>query len=309
MPASLEPAQRTYDLLAPHYDALTADHDYSAYGAIITGLLREHGLARGRVLDAACGTGRGSIELLRHGYQAEAFDISPGMLAAARRKPELAQVDIFQADLRTIEVEQRFDAAVCLDDAMNYLLSAEDLSRAFAALHQALRPGGLLIFDLNTLATFHDLFAAGVAFSLPLEGARWQGVSTRIEPGQHAAAEVALPSAGPRVAHQQSHHPVDEVRRLLGAAGYRVLAARGLRRDGSQEPVVDETRDSKVIFVARTGASTRQREVKDAAYSQAGPPDASEGPDHEARLDARRGRPHYRGRPTAPDEGDHQHDV
>src|SRR5438876_10718512 len=45
------------------------------------------GLERGnRILDVACGTGRITALLVRHGFQAAGCDISPAMMAVARQR-------------------------------------------------------------------------------------------------------------------------------------------------------------------------------------------------------------------------------
>ena len=69
------------------------------------------------ILDAGCGNGRYSHFLLRHA-DAEAlltaFDLSPGMLERARRRPGSARVGHTVADLTRLPyAEASFDAVVC----------------------------------------------------------------------------------------------------------------------------------------------------------------------------------------------------
>ena len=52
-----------------------------------------------------------------------------------------------------------FDLVWALDDAVNYLLSAEDLEAALTGMGANLAPRGLLAFDLNTLLTYRTFFA------------------------------------------------------------------------------------------------------------------------------------------------------
>src|SRR5207302_7221269 len=44
-----------------------------------------------------------------------------------------------------------FDACVCLFDSLNYLMTLDDLGRTFAAVRRHLNPGGLFVFDMNTI--------------------------------------------------------------------------------------------------------------------------------------------------------------
>ena len=52
-----------------------------------------------------------------------------------------------------------FDLITCIDDALNHLLSEDDVRDALASMARNLAPGGLLVFDVNTLATYRTTFA------------------------------------------------------------------------------------------------------------------------------------------------------
>jgi SAM-dependent methyltransferase len=104
-----------------------------------------------RILDAGCGTGANLGALLRAGSAAVGLDFSRGMLAVARRS--LGEVPLAQADLDG-ELPVRpgaFHAVLCA-------LVGEHLRapwRFFREAHQALRPGGRLVFSV-----FHPEIAA-----------------------------------------------------------------------------------------------------------------------------------------------------
>ena len=63
-----------------------------------------------RILDLACGSGRHSLELKRHGFEVVGADISPELLEIARSDAEKAglEVTFVEADLRDLE----FDAVL-----------------------------------------------------------------------------------------------------------------------------------------------------------------------------------------------------
>jgi hypothetical protein len=75
------------------------------------------------------------------------------MLAIAQAKVRSASLSpapvLVQQDLRTLRLEQAVDAAVCVYTVMNQLTGDDDLARALAAVHDALTPGGLFLFELN----------------------------------------------------------------------------------------------------------------------------------------------------------------
>ena len=58
------------------------------------------------------------------------------------------------ADMRRLPVLGEFDLITCIDDAINHLLGPDEVADAFEGLRANLAPGGLLVFDVNTLAAY-----------------------------------------------------------------------------------------------------------------------------------------------------------
>jgi cyclopropane fatty-acyl-phospholipid synthase-like methyltransferase len=136
-----------YDLLAPHYDAVTGDSGSEA--TFIDGII-EHA-CRGAVtlLEVACGTGD-IIARLAPKYQVSGLDISPGMLAVAREKlPE--RTPLYLADMSSFKLETTFDTIVCVYHGINHLLDFSDWKAFFDCAYSHLNCGGLLIFDIITV--------------------------------------------------------------------------------------------------------------------------------------------------------------
>jgi SAM-dependent methyltransferase len=112
--------------------------------------LREHvGTlpAGGRVLCVADGEGRNSVWLAQHGFQVEAFDVSPVAVAKARALAAQANVavDHAVADVDSLDWPQdTLDGVVAIfiqfaDPAMR--------QRLFSRMAAALRPGGVLLLQ------------------------------------------------------------------------------------------------------------------------------------------------------------------
>jgi SAM-dependent methyltransferase len=55
------------------------------------------------------------------------------------------------ADVRRVALGRRFDVVSCFYDSLNYLLRKSDLLAAFRSARRHLAPGGVFIFDINTL--------------------------------------------------------------------------------------------------------------------------------------------------------------
>src|SRR5919198_3641517 len=152
-------ARAAYDVIAPHYDDFTAHHDYDKWTASLEALARDCGLQGQRLLDVACGTGKSFLPFLERGYEVVACDISPAMVAlAAGKAGGRACVEVH--DMRELPRLGAFDLVCCIDDAVNYLLSVEELVAAFSGLARNLAAGGVVLFDANSLMAYRTFFAS-----------------------------------------------------------------------------------------------------------------------------------------------------
>ena len=88
------------------------------------------------------------------GWRLAGFDQSAEMLAHARAKPGAGGVAWHQLPLGADVPAAPFDAAGALFNTLNHVATVADLGRAFGALARALRPGGLVVFDVNNQTGF-----------------------------------------------------------------------------------------------------------------------------------------------------------
>lgn len=256
------PALGAYETLAPHYDAFTHEHDYEGWTGSLVRLLRAHGLRGRRLLDVACGTGRSFEPFQARGWAVTGCDLSPAMLAVARRRAA-ASTRLLPADMRTLPRLGEFDLVLCLDDAVNYLDGPDELERAFRSARRQLAPHGLYLFDTNTLATYAGPFSA--SWSVAAAGAEfhWAGETVEaVKPGGRFVAHLSIEdgSGDARVSsHVQRHHPVSRVRAALRRAGLRCLGVYGQTTDGRPCRPADEALHTKTIFVARANHDHSRR--------------------------------------------------
>ncbi|MFC8394083.1 class I SAM-dependent methyltransferase [Streptomyces sp. NPDC057238] len=114
--------------------------------------LRRHGAGK-RVLDMGCGTGRDAAWLYGTGRAVTGADLSEAMLAHAREHhpgPEYVRADLYGFDLGRGE----FDAVVCLDSALLYCHTNDQLDGFLSSCRRALAPGGLLVAEMRNGAYF-----------------------------------------------------------------------------------------------------------------------------------------------------------
>jgi SAM-dependent methyltransferase len=263
-----DPALEAYDGLAPHYDEFTAGYAYDRWLDALEALATEHGLSGRRLLDVACGTGKSFLPMVERGYQVTACDLSPGMVTRAREKAPPGEAEVLVADMRALPVLGEFDLVTCLDDAINYVTTPGEVRATLEGFARNLRPGGLAVFDANTLATYRTSFARDAA--LDRDGAFfcWRGeAAADAGPGATASAwiEVFVDEGDgcwrrSRTRHVQRHHPRGEVERAVAAAELELLAVRGQATGARIEPEPDEERHSKVVYVVRKPSTgTRDR--------------------------------------------------
>jgi SAM-dependent methyltransferase len=112
-------------------------------------ILRSNGVMKGLVIDLGCGSGIWARELIHAGYEVLGVDISAAMIQLARRKAPQAtfiHASFFDAKFPACE------AVTSIGECFNYLFDQRNSMRALAQLlsriYRALRPGGVLVFDI-----------------------------------------------------------------------------------------------------------------------------------------------------------------
>lgn len=101
-----------------------------------------------RVLELGAGTGRATRLFAKKAVRVVALDLSPELIAQARRKLEgLPHVHLLAADMRELHLEERFDLVAAVNDPFVHLIEDEDRDRAFKVAAEHLEPGGRFILD------------------------------------------------------------------------------------------------------------------------------------------------------------------
>jgi len=136
------------DDLAYIHDAGHADFALRSAPGILE-MLREGGVTEGLVVDLGCGSGQWARELLRAGYRVLGIDISEAMVEIAREKAPGAEFrvgSLFETEIPPC------DAVTAVSEVLNYLFDPENegrgLDRVFRRVHEALRSGGVFVFDV-----------------------------------------------------------------------------------------------------------------------------------------------------------------
>ncbi len=117
-----------------------------------------------RVLDLACGHGRHSVELARHGCAVTGVDLSEPSLALAAARAAEAGVDLRleRADMRQIAFDAEFDAVINMFTAFGYFADEADNRLVLERVSAALAPGGAFLLEtINPVSVFPRFEARG----------------------------------------------------------------------------------------------------------------------------------------------------
>ena len=132
------------------YDALYEDKDYKKDCQFLEKIFEEYASGKIRtILDLGCGTGGHALILAEKGYKVAGIDLSQEMLEIARKKAKERKLNIefTPGDIRNIELNQKFDAAISMFAVISYRITNEDLISTFKAALKHLKRNGLFIFD------------------------------------------------------------------------------------------------------------------------------------------------------------------
>ncbi len=136
--------------LADLYDIINEQFiDYDAQAAMVEAAVNRWGLEGRRALDLGCATGQHARRLAAAGFQVVGIDISPRLIEIARSKAEEAGLSatFHVGDISALDDDEQFDVALSLNYVLSYLYSNDVLWDCLCAVAQALRPGGLFVFD------------------------------------------------------------------------------------------------------------------------------------------------------------------
>ncbi len=172
-----------YTDFAEVYDTFMDETPYEAWADFIISLIEKYGISKpgkdlaqsclkretdsrqmletekNLVLDLGCGTGTLTEILAQKGYDMIGIDYSQEMLNIAMQKKMESQSDILYLcqDMREIDLYSTVGTVISVCDSVNYLLEDEDIEDTFAGVQNYLYPGGIFIFDFNTVYKYREI--------------------------------------------------------------------------------------------------------------------------------------------------------
>lgn len=111
------------------------------------------------VVDLGCGTGTLTQMLYEAGYDMIGVDNSEEMLSVAMEKRERQGSEILYLlqDMRDLELYSTVGTVISICDSVNYILEEDELLTVFKLVNNYLYPGGLFLFDFNTVFKYEEV--------------------------------------------------------------------------------------------------------------------------------------------------------
>jgi len=185
-------------------------------------LLRQHDLTGGTIVEMGCGSGAVARYLSECGYDVRGFDISAAMVRLARAKAPRARFRV--ASLTDARIP-RAAAIIAVGEVVTYVPGGMPaLRQFFQRAHQALQPGGVLLFDFIESARRRTyptktLGGRGWAIAVRAEFEESSQILTRTMATIRRVGHVTRRS---RETHYVRIYSRDEVASALESAGFRV---------------------------------------------------------------------------------------
>lgn len=171
-----------YTDFASVYDTFMDDTPYEAWADFLAELIEKYGISkperdksesgpgacgrdeilnseRNLVLDLGCGTGTLTELLYKKGYDMIGVDNSQEMLNIALAKKEKSGSEILYLcqDMRELDLYSTIGTVISVCDSVNYLLEDDEVAETFSLVNNYLYPGGLFIFDFNTVYKYEQV--------------------------------------------------------------------------------------------------------------------------------------------------------
>lgn len=223
-----------YSLMARVYEEMIGV-DFEDWSRYIERILARYHIQRGGdLLDLGCGTAPVGRRLAARGWSLTGLDGEEAMITEARRltNAEGIAAEFIKEDIRSFDLERRFDLCLCLHDTVNHLLTLEEVEACFERVSNHLRPDGLFIFDLLTEASIRDNFEGKIfeneagnyyyhwenEYDPVRKLARVKVTFSPVEPEGDESDQLYYEE------HEERVHTIDEINALLYNHGFEVLS-------------------------------------------------------------------------------------
>jgi len=265
-----------YNNFAKIYDILMQEVPYEKWSLRISEWIKTYGISRPNVraqengsieerhsaeknlvLDLGCGTGTLTEILAGFSYDMIGIDNSPEMLNIAMEKKDKSGSSILYLcqNMQEMELYSTVGTIICVCDSLNYLLSHSELKKMFKLVKNYLYPGGIFIFDFNTVYKYEKVIGDSTIAENHEECAFiWENFyDSNDKLNEYDLTFFIKAENGCFERYQETHYQkgyeLEQIRSLLTEAGLDIITA----IDDETEKSPDE-KSERVFVVARNTA-------------------------------------------------------
>jgi SAM-dependent methyltransferase len=237
-----------YDIFAPFYDRVMGDRQDVI--DIIQDLIKRHHPTAKTLLELGCGTGS-ILAGLSNQYTVSGIDQSPEMLKIAQQK--LPNAQFHETTIAGFELNQTYDVILCVFDTINHLTDFSDWQKLFQSAKKHLKPGGLFIFDMNTVGRM-KLLAIMPTYVQEFEGNTMEMDIERISDHEvewHVSVQEPQPDGAIQVYEEhvrETSFPIKQIEQELASTGFSVLES------FNSERLKPTNRSDRIYYACRPSA-------------------------------------------------------
>ncbi len=204
--------------------------------------------AKANILDLCCGTGQLAKVLIEKCYRVTGIDGSKEMLRYA--KSNAPNAEFINEDARTFKLPSIYDAVFSTFDALNHVMTIEELRAVFKNVNRCLVKGGIFIFDLTTEKHFETqkifnnqvkerpdcLFTIRCDYTQENKTGKFHFTIFQPEGKRWKRSDIVL---------HQTWYPCEDVKSALEKAGFSGIRAHSFNQ---QRELVEVTEDTTRAF-------------------------------------------------------------
>ena len=238
-----------YAHLADWFEYLNDDCGYENWSQYLIEKLEKFPVKEG--LDIGCGGGYFTRAFQKHGYLVAGLDNSPQMLDKAQRTGLQAGMrgEYLLGDIVKFRSPKKYDFATAINDCLNYI-PKNKLASAIKSVHNALKKGGIFLFDVSSPRKFYEKIANTVSVD-DREDITYLSFNTQETDGVRMDVSLFVKGADGKYerleeTHRQYIHTEEEIQNALIENGFEILEAEGCFKE-------DKQTSDRIVFLARKG--------------------------------------------------------
>ncbi len=121
--------------------------------------MEKYNLNPKKLLDIACGTCNNALLFNKEGIAVTGVDTSKEMLDVAKKKIKNKDIEVLNQSFLKLDLQKKFDAAICFDFSTGHILNKEDFERFLINVYEHLENNAIFVFDIKPNQDYNRKFS------------------------------------------------------------------------------------------------------------------------------------------------------